>query len=383
MLAVPPSTVFAKEAHAGHLIRCITGLPGSKADLDTSRLGIAYYCLSGLDLLGVLDGNKKVKEADRREWRDWIWSLSVQRGEMFGWRSGTSLASEVENKFSCDTEETSARRYDPPHLIMTYTALLSLTILRDDFMQLDRIGLKIFLQSTQHPDGSFSPLPLGTVASESDLRLTFCVFAICSMLDDWTSIDVAKAVAFILQCRTYEGGYGESPGCEAQGGPTYCALSSLRLLPKGYQNDIMLPHRLLPDAQIKQTVRWLIQRQKGGFQGRTEKTPDACYCFWCGASLKILESDIYVNNDCNAEFLLSCQFKYGGIAKSPGEAPDPYHTYLSLASLSLYPPTRSWLEERKGDKSTWQLNQLDPVLNLRIESAEWARKTISGLGGVP
>jgi geranylgeranyl transferase type-1 subunit beta len=55
--------------------------------------------------------------------------------------------------------------------------------------------------SSAHKFHSFSSLPLGTVASESDLRLTFCVFAICSMLDDWTSIDVAKAIEFILQCR--------------------------------------------------------------------------------------------------------------------------------------------------------------------------------------
>lgn len=42
---------------------------------------------------------------------------------------------------------------DPPHLIMTYTALLSLAILRDDFSKLDREGLKGLLRATQLSDG--------------------------------------------------------------------------------------------------------------------------------------------------------------------------------------------------------------------------------------
>lgn len=43
--------------------------------------------------------------------------------------------------------------YDSPHMIVTYTALLSLAILRDDFTRLDRPGLVKFLGSCQRPDG--------------------------------------------------------------------------------------------------------------------------------------------------------------------------------------------------------------------------------------
>ena len=48
--------------------------------------------------------------------------------------------------------------YDPPHLIMTYTSLLSLSILRDDFTQLDRKGLVNLLRATQKEDGRFVSL---------------------------------------------------------------------------------------------------------------------------------------------------------------------------------------------------------------------------------
>lgn len=43
--------------------------------------------------------------------------------------------------------------YDSPSLIMTYAALLSLAILRDDFARLDRAGLVQFLRACQREDG--------------------------------------------------------------------------------------------------------------------------------------------------------------------------------------------------------------------------------------
>jgi geranylgeranyl transferase type-1 subunit beta len=42
----------------------------------TSRITIAYFCLSGLDLLGALE--VKTTEKDRSEWADWIWSLQAR-----------------------------------------------------------------------------------------------------------------------------------------------------------------------------------------------------------------------------------------------------------------------------------------------------------------
>lgn len=80
-----------------------------------------------------------------------------------------------------------------------------------------------------------------------------------------------------------------------------------------------------------------------------------------------------------------CQFKFGGIAKAPGEragklhtllvgdihslvSVDPYHTYLSLAALALFPPPRA--------DETWQLPPLDPLWNATLDTARWAREHI-------
>lgn len=36
---------------------------------------------------------------------------------------------------------------------------------------------------------------------ESDIRTTYCAFAISSMLNDWSGLDVDRATEFIARCR--------------------------------------------------------------------------------------------------------------------------------------------------------------------------------------
>lgn len=43
--------------------------------------------------------------------------------------------------------------YDTPHIIMTYTALLTLAILRDDFSRLEKQGILLLLKACQRKDG--------------------------------------------------------------------------------------------------------------------------------------------------------------------------------------------------------------------------------------
>lgn len=57
------------------------------------------------------------------------------------------------------------------------------------------------------------------------------------------------------------------------GGTTYCAVSALTLL--GGVDE------------AGETLRWLVQRQIGGFQGRPGKLEDVCYSFWCGGALAV------------------------------------------------------------------------------------------------
>ncbi|KAJ1303179.1 hypothetical protein OPQ81_011378 [Rhizoctonia solani] len=332
-----------RHMHTALNYRCLGGLGSSAVEADDSRMAVAFYSLAAMDLCGV--ATSKPSEKDREEWVRWIWAQHIQTPDGAGFRGGDSLALPENNK--------DALIQASPNLIMTYAAILSLAILRDDFSKLDRPGLIRFVASRQNADGSFSAVPHDTVG---DLRVLYTAFVICFLLDDWSSIDVPGALSFINRCRSYEGGYGQSPGQEAHGGTTYCALASLSLCP------FVEGTGLTPKSQ-RATIRWLAQHQTTGFCGRTGKTPDSCYSFWCGASLKILEASECVDAEANAQFISKCQFQFGGIAKVPDERPDPLHSYLSMAALALYPPATS--------DNSWLLQPLVPALNAEESTARW------------
>jgi hypothetical protein len=98
--------------------------------------------------------------------------------------------------------------------------------------------------------------------------------------------------------QTYEGGYGQTPQGEALGGPTYCALAALYLVPA---NHACAAQARLQGAEWHATVRWLLHTQAqtcGGLSGRTNKMADACYGFWCGAALAVrrLSLAVYVSS---------------------------------------------------------------------------------------
>ncbi|KAG8907714.1 hypothetical protein FRB99_002510 [Tulasnella sp. 403] len=353
-VSLPP---LNRKQHAGHFMFCLRGLAEKFTEVDTSRVTLAFYCLSGLDLLGAL--GSKTTEEDRTTWREWIWRQQLSGKYGAGFRPGPSLAI-----------PSVVNDYDQPHLINTYTAILSLCILRDDLTRLDRQGIISFLRSTQQDDGSFTPIPNW---GEADVRLVYCAFIIAFLLQDWSGIDVEKSLRFIRSCRTYEGGYGQGPNQEAQGGTTYCSVAVLALAPAQHQPA-------LSSDEKEATVRWLLQCQTGGFQGRTEKTQDACYSFWCGAAIEVLGAGSLVDVNANAAFLGDCQFRFGGIAKFPNETPDPFHTYMALASLSLYPPSPS---EDSSELRSWQFGKMDALVNAQEKTAEWAIANVPTSNDIP
>jgi len=252
---------------------------------------------------------------------------------------------------------------------MTYCALLALAVLRDDYAQLDRAALARLVGACQDADGGFSTIP---GAGDADLRMTYCAFVVCALLGDWSCIDLPRALSYIQRCRTYEGGYGQTPEGESLGGPTYCALAALHLVPAD--------HPCTTQARLRRpewhaTVRWLLHTQAescGGFAGRTNKLADACYGFWCGAALAILGAGDLLDARALGAYLAQCQYKFGGISKAPGEHPDPYHTYLSIAAAAVVSPD-----------PTWGLQPLDPLLNATHETARWAKEHVAAVASDP
>ncbi|KAF9650049.1 terpenoid cyclases/Protein prenyltransferase [Thelephora ganbajun] len=134
-----------------------------------------------------------------------------------------------------------------PHMpIITYTVFVVLAILRDEFTRLDRPGLVTFLRSSQREDGSEKGSTLDPTGGDTDLRLTYRAFVICTVLNNWSGVNVEKALEFVRRRRTYQGGYG-SARCEAQGRPIYLAIAILRLAPDSPE--------YLRESEKRQTLR--------------------------------------------------------------------------------------------------------------------------------
>ncbi|KAL9940445.1 hypothetical protein V8E36_001150 [Tilletia maclaganii] len=351
---------FEVKKHAAFWLRCLRMLPQPYTSGDTQRMTLGYFCLGGLDLLGVVES--KIPEQERSELVEWIYDQQIPREHGGGFRGSPASGS--------------GRLRESAHLTMCYNALQNLAILRDDFARLDREGLLEFITSCQYADGSFSP---GPGQSERDARFVYCAFALGDMLEDWTCIDLDASIRFILQSRNHDGGFGQGPGQESQGGSTYCAIASLALASR--LDDLPHPER---------TIDWLLSRQQSGngFNGRPEKVTDTCYSFWCGAALLILGKHNLIDSPSDVRWLLSAQTRLGGIAKTPDDMPDVMHSYLSHAALAMHassgPGTGEGAGEAQDERRGLQvvsgldgaLQPLEPRWNLSEASAAWLRDRI-------
>uniref|UniRef100_T1J3U5 Geranylgeranyl transferase type-1 subunit beta n=1 Tax=Strigamia maritima TaxID=126957 RepID=T1J3U5_STRMM len=298
---------FIKKKHVQFLLRCLDVLPQIHATFDTSRLAIAFFAISGLDMLNSLD---ILSDLRKQEIIDWIYSFQMYRNNSIWFVQNISADSAA---------------IDSGHIAMTYTGLASLLVLGDDLSRVNKRGIIAGLKALQLPDGSFCATVEG---SENDMRFVFCACAISYILQDWSGIDENKATEYIKNSMGYEFGIGQGPGFESHGGSTYCAIAALWLM-----NSL---ETAFSSRQISLLKRWCLHRQKLGFQGRTNKPDDTCYAFWIGAVLKMLGIIGMVDFVECREYVLSTQgLISGGLAKWPDASADPIHTYLGICGLAL------------------------------------------------
>ncbi|KNZ78270.1 Geranylgeranyl transferase type-1 subunit beta, partial [Termitomyces sp. J132] len=170
-------------------------------------------------------------------------------------------------------------------------------------------------------------------SNETDLRSLYCAFAISAMLDDWSAIDMRRAIGYIASCRVCRSQIVTFSSCGRSGGTTYIAIGSLHLVSGPSKPSITPTERQLTIGFVSRSLR------------------------------------------------ASCRSKYSGIAKAPREHHDsiffcsplyPYHTYLSLAVLSMYSPAPAMGNHVHA--ASWTFEPLDPLLNAREETAWWVKK---------
>ncbi|KAL6581151.1 hypothetical protein OROMI_007074 [Orobanche minor] len=342
------TSVFERERHIFYLEMMYQLLPSPYQDQEINRLTLAYFVVSGLDILSALD------RIDKEVLINWVLSLQAPPNNETPLENGNGFFYGFHGSRSSEFQSTDNRAavLNGSHLASTYCALAILKTVGYDLSLVDSELLSASMKNLQQPDGwrwqncgsnlsclicpSFMPIHTG---GEADLRFVFCAAAICSMLKNWGGMDREKAKEYIIICQSYDGGFGLIPGSESHdvtGGATYCAVASLKLM--GFlEEDLLLERASCHIINVPLLLDWSLQKQAqdGGIQGRVNKPTDTCYAFWIGGVLRILQADKFLNKRALRGFLLTCQSKYGGFSKFPRLLPDLYHSYYGFCAFSL------------------------------------------------
>ncbi|XVF83639.1 hypothetical protein PTKIN_Ptkin16aG0506100 [Pterospermum kingtungense] len=244
-----PLSYFARDRHVAFLEMMYNLIPHHYQSQEINRLTLAFFTISGLHLLQALD------RIDKDRVSNWVLSFQahprskaeVKNGEFYGFHGSRT------SQFPPDENGVSV--HNAGHLASTYCALAILKTVGFDLSMLDKESILISMRNLQQPDGSFMPLHVG---AETDLRFVYCAAAICFILEDWSGMDREKAKEYILNCQSYDGGFGLMPGLESHGGGTYCAVASLRLM--GYiEDDILSNNASSSIINVPLLLNWSIQ----------------------------------------------------------------------------------------------------------------------------
>ncbi|OXB76024.1 UNVERIFIED_CONTAM: hypothetical protein H355_000284 [Colinus virginianus] len=278
---------FLKERHVRFFQRCLQVLPERYSSLETSRLTIAFFALSGLDMLDSLD------VVNKDDIIEWIYSLQVLPTEdrsnlnRCGFRGSSYLGMPFNPSKGSDVSHP----YDSGHIAMTYTGLSCLVILGDDLSRVNKDALLAGLRALQLEDGSFCAVLEG---SENDMRFVYCASCICYMLDDWSGMDMKKAIDYIRRSMSYDNGLAQGAGLESH------------------------------------EVGW----RGANLKHASEYCPSSLS--FCLVSDQLLNLFQYTNFEKNRNYILSTQDRLvGGFAKWPDSHPDALHAYFGICGLSL------------------------------------------------
>lgn len=301
------SSTFDKEKHVKYV-----------QDLDSkiTKQTYEYWLLEHLRLNGLYWGLMALATMDRQD----------------------ALPQEEVIRFvmSCFDDKVGGFAAYPGHDAHVLTTLSGLQILfmydkLDSISDAQRKQIVDYVMTLKLEDGSFK----GDSFGEVDTRFVFVSVYILTLLDALTVEVASGASKFILQCLNFDGGFGMLPGAESHAAQVYTCVGCLALCDE------------LEKVETR-TAAWLSERQvlpSGGFNGRPEKLPDACYSWWVLLSLAMLGKEHWISFLHLEQFILDCQDPdKGGFSDRPGNQTDVYHTCFALAGLSMVAPEKFGLK---------------------------------------
>jgi geranylgeranyl transferase type-1 subunit beta len=190
--------VVLRDRHIKYWLRCAkTFLPEAYTSNDSNRMTLAFFTVSALDLLDLLDS--KIDGKERDSWVNWIYSCQLDSG---GFRGFTGA------KFGDDVRTEENQHWDPANVPATFFALVTLIVLGDDLSRVGRRECLAWLPRVQRQNGSFGET-LGedeSIEGGSDLRFCCCAAGIRHILRgpgglDVEDLDVDNLTRYIIACQ--------------------------------------------------------------------------------------------------------------------------------------------------------------------------------------
>lgn len=404
------SIQLLRKKHGAYLRRAlykkdVHKLAGSFVSLDSSRPWIIYWTLHALDLLDDLPDEETL--------------IGIVCTLEACWTSVNGIDDSLGGGFSGGVGQL-------PHCAPTYGAINALCIIascdKEEYPEATELALDLLrrkrdalltwylsLRCEREGDNQNGSMVCGFRMhhdGEIDVRATYCICSVASLLNILTKELMEGMLEHVVECQTYEGGFGGEPFAEAHGGYTFCALAALQVLAKA-QGMKDLEESGVDLVALRD---WLVHRQmayEGGFQGRSNKLVDGCYSFWVGGAIAILglngsdlpfDSGVYEeSHDCsgvtrrNDDFddegpgllfhqelleryiLLCAQDVNGGLRDKPSKSRDFYHSCYNLSGLSVSQNVLS-LKCKSSDEKKCDNNLLGashPVYNVRVERVKF------------
>jgi hypothetical protein len=141
--------------HAHYLRTClIRGLSENYCNLDSNRLTLVYFCVSGLDLMYEL------KPTECTQVVRWVKAQMIVAPGHGGFRGSPFFVSTDGHR----------SEWDVSHIAMTYTGLAILAICGDDLNDIDRAPIRSLIRSLQREDGG---VKCHALEDDTDLRFLF------------------------------------------------------------------------------------------------------------------------------------------------------------------------------------------------------------------
>jgi geranylgeranyl transferase type-1 subunit beta len=199
MSSLPVRSGFLRDRHVKYWLRCAnTLLPTDYTSSDATRMTLAFFIVSALDLLDVLE--TEIAADQRRGWIDWIYGCQLPTSGGFRGFPGVEIAGDLR------TEENTY--WDPANVPATFFALVTLVVLGDDLARVRRREGLDWLATVQRDDGSFGETlgENGRIEGGSDLRFCCCAAGIRHILRgprgfDGRDVNVGNLVGYIARCQ--------------------------------------------------------------------------------------------------------------------------------------------------------------------------------------